>query len=286
MQLDYIREFLTLAELGSYEAAAYRHFLTQSTLSKHIIQLEEALGGSLLSRGRHHAQLTPFGQAYLPYAKEIIRLHQSFLRENTNRSGAEPLIRLGYYPSMDAYGLFEQIMDFQHNIPECKITVDDELVTQQLQDDELDLVILFESFLSDLEYESIHLRTDKLALALPQDHPLASKPVISPSMLRDEIFVSFPRKSFLEQQSFVLCWRSGFEPKIVLSTFNSEILLRLVQQHIGIAILPQKMIQYWLPDSVVLRQLERSINLNICLIYKKNHNLSIIEQQLIHHLTV
>ncbi len=71
MNLNYIREFCALAELRKFSEAAEVSFISQSALSKHIKSLEEELGSPLFYRTAHCVILTEFGEAFLPYAKDI-----------------------------------------------------------------------------------------------------------------------------------------------------------------------------------------------------------------------
>ena len=50
MEIDYIREFVILADIGNYMEAADILFISQSTLSRHIKSIEEDLGAPLFDR--------------------------------------------------------------------------------------------------------------------------------------------------------------------------------------------------------------------------------------------
>lgn len=72
MEVQYVREFLTLVKYGNYLAAADELFISQSTLSKHIFALEKELGLSLLNRTTRKVQLNQYGAAFLPYAQKMV----------------------------------------------------------------------------------------------------------------------------------------------------------------------------------------------------------------------
>lgn len=71
MNLDCIREFCALADVKKYSEAAEICYISQSALSKHIKSLENELGFPLFHRTAHVVMLTEFGEAFLPYAKEL-----------------------------------------------------------------------------------------------------------------------------------------------------------------------------------------------------------------------
>ena len=57
MELKYIREFVSLAETGSYFETSERLFITTSSLSRHIKALEEELGMPLFDRTTRKVEL-------------------------------------------------------------------------------------------------------------------------------------------------------------------------------------------------------------------------------------
>jgi len=72
MTLVQLRHFVVLAELGSFVQAAQVLFLTQPALSRSVRALEDELGGALFDRLGRRTVLTPFGQAVLPRARQLV----------------------------------------------------------------------------------------------------------------------------------------------------------------------------------------------------------------------
>lgn len=75
LDIDLLRSFAMIAELGSFTRAAERLHRTQSTISLHVKRLEETLGQSLLRRNAHGVQLTAEGELLLTHAREILRIN-------------------------------------------------------------------------------------------------------------------------------------------------------------------------------------------------------------------
>jgi DNA-binding transcriptional LysR family regulator len=73
MDTELARTFLAVAATGNFVAAASRLFVTQSTVSARIQNLETALGARLFQRGRNGAELTPAGKRFLRHAKHLVR---------------------------------------------------------------------------------------------------------------------------------------------------------------------------------------------------------------------
>ena len=68
MTLKQIEAFYWAANLGSFSIAALRLHVTQSSLSKRVVELEESVGAPLFDRSGKRAQLTEAGQRLLPLA--------------------------------------------------------------------------------------------------------------------------------------------------------------------------------------------------------------------------
>jgi DNA-binding transcriptional LysR family regulator len=73
MDIDQARTFLAIAAHGSFVEAAARLFVTQSTVSARIQNLEDELGVTLFIRNRSGATLTPSGQRFLRHAKTLVK---------------------------------------------------------------------------------------------------------------------------------------------------------------------------------------------------------------------
>lgn len=70
VNLQWLKSFATLAELGNFTRTADRLGLTQAAVSQHVKHLEEAFGPLLVRRPRA-VELTPAGQALLTYCLEV-----------------------------------------------------------------------------------------------------------------------------------------------------------------------------------------------------------------------
>lgn len=76
MNLEAVRAFVTVAEEGQFQLAAAHLGISQQAVSKRLATLESDLGVRLFTRTASGAQLTIDGQAFLPHARELLRLEQ------------------------------------------------------------------------------------------------------------------------------------------------------------------------------------------------------------------
>jgi DNA-binding transcriptional LysR family regulator len=74
VDLDAVRTFVAAADAGQFQEAAATLSITQQAVSKRIATLEKDLGVRLFTRTARGAQLTIDGQAFLPHARELLRV--------------------------------------------------------------------------------------------------------------------------------------------------------------------------------------------------------------------
>ena len=73
MEINWLKDFLTIAEERSFSRAAERRAITQSAFSRRIRALEEWVGVPLLDRSTHKVQLTPSGERFRPAVVEALQ---------------------------------------------------------------------------------------------------------------------------------------------------------------------------------------------------------------------
>lgn len=89
MDLDTVRTFVAAAEAGRFQEAAAELAVTQQAVSKRIAVLERTLGVRLFTRTPRGAELTIDGQAFLPHARELLRVADRAVA--SVRTGHRPL---------------------------------------------------------------------------------------------------------------------------------------------------------------------------------------------------
>ncbi|MFI1507803.1 LysR family transcriptional regulator [Streptomyces sp. NPDC020597] len=89
MDLEAVRTFVAVAESGRFQKAAADLSITQQAVSKRIAAMERTLGVRLFTRAPRGAELTIDGQAFLPHARELLRVAERALA--SVRPGRRPL---------------------------------------------------------------------------------------------------------------------------------------------------------------------------------------------------
>ncbi|MFC8227818.1 LysR family transcriptional regulator [Streptomyces sp. NPDC057287] len=89
MDLDTVRTFVAAADAGQFQEAAAELAVTQQAVSKRIAALERDVGVRLFTRTPRGAELTIDGQAFLPHARELLRVFERAVA--SVRTGRRPL---------------------------------------------------------------------------------------------------------------------------------------------------------------------------------------------------
>ncbi|MFE9611448.1 LysR family transcriptional regulator [Streptomyces sp. NPDC006012] len=89
MDFDTVRTFVVVADVGQFQEAAAELAVTQQAVSKRIAALERTLGVRLFTRTPRGAELTIDGQAFLPHARDLLRVTERAVA--SVRPGRRPL---------------------------------------------------------------------------------------------------------------------------------------------------------------------------------------------------
>ena len=123
MRLEQLEAFLAITEMGSFQAAAQRCGVTQSTISRQIQTLESELQAVLLHR-QAQVKVTVAGAALLPRARRICQDWQLATTEIRDlMAGKQPEICLAAIHSVAAYLLPPVLQQFYRDHSEVQLRV-------------------------------------------------------------------------------------------------------------------------------------------------------------------
>lgn len=248
MNTDYLKEFVVLAETKNFWEASDRLYMNQSTLSKHIKNLETDLGVDLFSRTTRRVELTSYGQAFLPYAKSITHFEfegkQTLQRMRNIENG---LLTIGAFPSMPQYHITPLLSQFQTLYPDgtIRITEDDPMhLMHYLENESCEIIFQREdkatfekNFLNDTLVTRIPYLKDQLVALLPISHPLAGASSITLQQLKDDRFCFIKEGSLMYQISMNACQNANFVPNIVFTSHRIDSILDMVTNQNCVALL-------------------------------------------------
>ena len=178
MELRQLKYFLRVAETLNFSVAARERFITQSTLSQQILNLEHELDQQLFERNSHEVLLTEAGQMLVPLARECIYDADTLLqRVQELKQMLTGELNIGVTFSFSSM-IAETMADFLKKYPKVKLNVYyasmAELINK-LQRHELDFVLAFKPTEKNSHIESRVLFDNRLAAIVNDQHPLATK---------------------------------------------------------------------------------------------------------------
>ena len=173
-----IRYFQAIAEAGSFRRAADRLGVKQPTLTVQIAALEGALNTTLFERQRNGVVMTPAARELLPRARRIAEEMKGFSDQALGLSG-QSTYRLGVTPTLGPYLLPRVLPSVHQRFEDLRLYVREGVPTQLGSDlkSAIHDVLLTTLPLEGDELEVVPLFRESLKLAVPLEHPLASKQV-------------------------------------------------------------------------------------------------------------
>lgn len=257
--------FLAVAEEQNFGRAAKRLGMSQPPLSEQIQVLEQALKVTLFDRSRRGARLTPVGAAILPavrkFAEQLERLELAVEEAVAGQSGMLTIGAISTAMFDVLPGLIEQLKSQYPHLTVSVREIDSVEAIPALEAGDIDLA--FARLDGDLgaAVQSLPLTEDRLMVALPGDHPLASRKRISLSSLATEPLVMFSRKvsPVYFDNLIATCRASGFSPRVLHEVRSVASQIAFVSCGQGIALVPASL-KKLAPANVVLRPLSQKLN--------------------------
>ena len=244
IDLRQLRQFVIIAELGSYRRAADALHIAQPALSVSIQKLEHAVGVPLLVRGAKGVTLTPAGDALMADARRAL-FHTDQARQAARRValGEWGTLRLGFVGSATYMLLPRCLPAFRTQYPDVQLELREDSavgLAAMLRANEIDAGLVRGPLAEGTALESWVVERDDLILAVPAGHPLAGGGPVDLARARGESFVTYaPAKvPGLHGVTQALCRKAGFSPHISQEAIQVQTLVSLVASGMGLALVP------------------------------------------------
>ena len=182
IEFRHLETFCRVADLKSFSKAADDLFVTQPTVSGHILSLEQSLSLRLFDRTSREVRLTKSGEAFHEYASKILSLRKDLMNALSEFSqGIRGELSLGTSTIPGEYLLPRLIGDFKKKHPSFVISLkiaDTKEVIQYVLQDQVEFGIIG----AKLNHPSLHYEAyeeDEIIVVAPADHPLTRKKRVS-----------------------------------------------------------------------------------------------------------
>lgn len=270
MELRVLKYFLMVAREENITRAADRLHITQPTLSRQLMQLEEELGVELFKRGKHSISLTEEGILLKQRALEMTALEEKIFSDFSDRDGVlSGIVSVGSGELKSMGALAEQMALFGKKHPSVEFKVrsgvaDD--IKLKIESGAVDIGLLTEP-VDISKYGFIRMRRkERWGVMIDRSHPLAERDSVTPEELLGIPLILAQRDSVRNE---IANWfGEAFEDLKIAATcdllYNT---VSLVKNGVGAAICIES---DTLDDGLAFLPLRPSLETGSVIVWKKN----------------
>lgn len=272
-QLQYL---VALHENGHFGRAAEASFVSQSTLSAGIRELESLLGVTLVERSRRVVRFTPLGNSVVEKAHRLLREAEE-LAELVQAAG-KPLsgeLRMSVIPTIAPFLLPRILPRLRRERPQLKLFLREETsdhAIESLHHGRADCVLLALPFATG-EVEKEVIGFDGLHVAFPKDDPRDPPAEIPPGMIDEGRLLLLEDGHCLKEHALAACNRPEMRASATMIGTSLHTLVQMVDNGLGLTMLPQMAIDAGIlhETDVVARPLKgRDTSREIALVWRTN----------------
>lgn len=238
-QLQYLT---SLHEHGHFGRAAEASFVSQSTLSAGIRELETLLGVTLVERSRRVVRFTPLGEAVVAKSHRLLREAEE-LSALVQASG-QPLsgdLRLSVIPTIAPFMLPRILPKLRKDWPALKLFLREETshdAIESLHHGRADCVLLALPFPTG-EVDHHVICEDHLLVAFPKDDPRDPPEIVSPDMIDEGRLLLLEDGHCLRDHALAACNRPELRASAAMIGTSLHTLVQMVDNGLGLTMIPQ-----------------------------------------------
>jgi LysR family hydrogen peroxide-inducible transcriptional activator len=244
--LRQLRHLVALEEHGHFGRAADACFVTQSTLSASIKELEALLGVALVDRSKRRVVFTELGRETVDRARRLIADAEELAL--AARAAAEPLtgkLRLGVIPTVGPFLLPRVLPRLRRRYPKLQLYLREDLsarLCDMLARGELDCVLIALPYECG-DTESEELFDDRFELAVRKDHPLATRKRVGPDDIESQQLLLLAEGHCLREHALSACSLRGRSAGAPFEATSLPTLVQMVDNGLGVTLLPELALQ-------------------------------------------
>ena len=272
-QLQYL---VALHEHGHFGRAADASFVSQSTLSAGIRELESLLGVTLVERSRRVVRFTSLGDQVVEKANKILREAEDL--SDLVQAAGKPLsgqLRLSVIPTIAPFMLPRILPRLRQERPDLQLMLREETsqdAIESLHHGRVDCVLLALPFdTGDVQFE--HISKDALFVAFPKDDPRDPPAQIPPEMIDQGRLLLLEDGHCFRDHALAACNRSELRASASVIGTSLHTLVQMVDNDLGLTMLPQMAIDAGILEGtkVVARPVKGdTAKREIALVWRKN----------------
>jgi LysR family hydrogen peroxide-inducible transcriptional activator len=251
-QLHYL---ITLYETRHFSEAAQRCFVSQSTLSKGIQNLEELMGCALYEKKDKKSPLvfTPAGELVVTHGRELLTKGQDLveLGQLCQKGQMQGPVKVGCIPTIAPFLLIDLVQEVNQRFPQLDLLLREDTTTnllQALQNGELDVLILA------LPVEIGHMASrvvgqDPFKMVISREQANNIRVPIRYNELPDEYVFLLENEHCLTEHAVSACKLTAKEKINPFTATSLHTLVQMVANGLGTTFIPQMAIDHGLLDN-------------------------------------
>tara|TARA_R110000824_G_scaffold7892_6_gene35894 strand:+ start:4691 stop:5599 length:909 start_codon:yes stop_codon:yes gene_type:complete len=249
--LKQLKYLCAVAELKHFSRAADACYVSQSTLSAGISELEQILGVTLIDRSKKHVSLTAVGREVRERAIGILTEVEDLV--GVAEAAHEPFsteMRLGVIPTIAPFLLPKILKIVRKRYPKFKLYIREDLsgnLVNELHAGELDVLLLALPYPAE-GVKAQHLFYDELLLASNKGNPLGGNNKTSTRDLRNTDLLLLEEGHCLRDHVLDACKLKSSDISVPYHATSLNTVIQMVANDIGVSILPKMAI-----DAKILR---------------------------------
>ncbi|WP_164117021.1 hydrogen peroxide-inducible genes activator [Sphingorhabdus sp. Alg239-R122] len=238
-QLQYL---VALKEYGHFGRAAESCFVTQSTLSAGLREMENLLDVTLVERTRRVVRFTPLGNLVVEKAHRILREAEEL--NDIVRSAGQPLageLRMSVIPTIAPFLLPKLLPGLRRERPQLKLFLREEIsaaACESLHHGQVDCVLLAQPYACG-DIESEILFSDEFYVAFPKGDPRDPPDTVKPELIDENRLLLLEDGHCLKDQALAACNRPELQASATMIGTSLHTLVQMVDNGLGLTLLPK-----------------------------------------------
>jgi len=240
--LKQLRYLCAVAQSLHFGKAAKACFVTQSTLSAGINELEQALGASLLERSNKQVLITDIGQKIIARSQHILSdieaLKEDAVRAQTPLSNP---VRIGIIPTIAPFILPRVLPTLHQDFPDLQLLIREDLsenLANLLLQGELDVLLLALPYPVN-NTTSYPLFNDPFVLAYPTGHPLGEVRQLRTRGLQGQDILLLENGHCLRDHALEACKLQSSQLSLAFEATSLHTIVPMVANGVGVSLLPE-----------------------------------------------
>ena len=275
VEVRHLQAVLVLAEEMNFTRAAERLHITQSALSKRIIEIEKHHGFHLFTRkNRRNIELSEVGHIFLEEARSaLLHIDRAIQLGRAAREGSETILTVGHSPDVDQAWVSGALSIRLPLYPKLRIQLISEFSSELIRSVmacDLNLALVTAPP-ENPQLTVVAFAQTPLCVVLPLTHAAAEKKSIALQDLARDEWILFARRVHPVVHDAIqdAALREGIAPKCSHDIITAQQAIHLVTEHVGVAILAQPPAAGFGANGVVVKPIsDTSLCFETCVIMR------------------